>query len=741
LLISLLAAVSAVSADRNWPVKGNIDLSSTFCDYRPLHFHGGIDIRTGGEEGRKVYSPADGYIWRLKHSYIGYGKAVYVKDSQGFIYVFGHLSRLSEKLDKIVKKIQYGKQRYYFDTTFGRNDIPVEIGELIAYSGQSGFGAPHIHFEIRNPQNMPMNPLTHGFPVKDSYPPEFKKIAIVYKDSATVFDDGSRRLIMEAVGDRSGTKYSLKSTLFLKGPFGLSIRTIDRIRPGGPRLYAKKARLFIDDYLYYEFDYNQYDYAQTAMVDLSYDYYMAVAEDESWQLLYEPPGKKFDGSNSLYEMGGIYSGRTEFSVGLHEARIEITDAAGNQSTLEFKFVYYPHQNLFEVTRESDSTYYFSGRPENKIIGISHIIAAGFGGGRNERPIDTANIDRLAMGDYRITIPERQRKMKGLKVAAVLDNGMVIHDYYLPLQMSRNAGYKFDYEPLEDGLLFTIRSNPPFVPPPRIDVTYADGWVESINSVTVDRGKFAAYYRNYDIRTKIIKLEIIDRATGLSAESREVSISPVDNLYPENIYINDDALSVMIPTEAVYGPSYFELDRRSGPFDHSGDIIDRVYEIKPATVPLANNITLSMRIDGGVDKSKIGVYRLNSKRKWKWLNSKINGDKISAESSLTGTFAVIRDTEAPRVKKIRPGKGKTVKSAYPLIRATVSEDLSGIHNDRNISVTLDGQWLIPEYDPETKILKTTPRKALKNGRHELVIIVTDRVGNERKVFSHFFVNKN
>ncbi len=161
LILLLLSGLSAFSGDRSWPVKGEISLSSSFCDFRPGHFHGGIDIRTDGKEGRKVYSPVEGYIWRIRYSYIGYGKGLYVKDSHGFIYVFGHLSRLSKRLENIVRPYQYENRKYYCDLYFKPDSIPVKSGELIGFSGQTGYGAPHIHFEIRNPGNMPLNPLTH----------------------------------------------------------------------------------------------------------------------------------------------------------------------------------------------------------------------------------------------------------------------------------------------------------------------------------------------------------------------------------------------------------------------------------------------------------------------------------------------------------------------------------------------------------------------------------------------------
>ena len=79
------------------------------------------------------------------------------------------------------------------------------------------------------------------------------------------------------------------------------------------------------------------------------------------------------------------------------------------------------------------------------------------------------------------------------------------------------------------------------------------------------------------------------------------------------------------------------------------------------------------------------------------------------------------------------------TSYPQISFLVAEDLSGIENQENIKVYLDGRWLIPEYDPELELLKTYPEKRIKDGRHDLKIIVSDRVGNSRTVNTHFFVN--
>ena len=129
LILSCSIAYGGVS---NWPLRGSIDLSSGFGDYRSARFHAGLDLRTGGVPGSPVYAPADGYIWRVKMAYDGYGKGLYVKGTDGYIYVFGHLQRFADQLDRLVKLEQLAKKRYYIELEFPADSIKVKAGELLA---------------------------------------------------------------------------------------------------------------------------------------------------------------------------------------------------------------------------------------------------------------------------------------------------------------------------------------------------------------------------------------------------------------------------------------------------------------------------------------------------------------------------------------------------------------------------------------------------------------------------------
>jgi len=72
-----------VSAQENpymFPVRTDQQnyLSGTMGELRGAHFHAGIDIKTGGAAGLKIFAAADGYVSRIKVNGGGYGNALYI---------------------------------------------------------------------------------------------------------------------------------------------------------------------------------------------------------------------------------------------------------------------------------------------------------------------------------------------------------------------------------------------------------------------------------------------------------------------------------------------------------------------------------------------------------------------------------------------------------------------------------------------------------------------------------------
>ena len=109
-LFLLLAPL--IAQKQIWPTDAGNSYSSNFGEYRDDHFHMGLDIRTKGTVGHKVFAVENGYISRIVTNYSGYGKAIYQKTTSGKTIVYAHLDKFSPIMERVLK-LQQSKNKKY----------------------------------------------------------------------------------------------------------------------------------------------------------------------------------------------------------------------------------------------------------------------------------------------------------------------------------------------------------------------------------------------------------------------------------------------------------------------------------------------------------------------------------------------------------------------------------------------------------------------------------------------------
>jgi murein DD-endopeptidase MepM/ murein hydrolase activator NlpD len=100
LIISILALSHCIVWGQNLngnpvlasPISSFGSLSGGYGEIRTDHFHSGIDIRTKGKTGLRVYATDEGWIARIKVSPIGFGKTLYIQHPNGYTTVYAHLT-------------------------------------------------------------------------------------------------------------------------------------------------------------------------------------------------------------------------------------------------------------------------------------------------------------------------------------------------------------------------------------------------------------------------------------------------------------------------------------------------------------------------------------------------------------------------------------------------------------------------------------------------------------------------
>ena len=114
------------------PLDIKLYLSGNFGELRTDHFHSGIDIKTQGVAGKKVYAAADGYISRIKIEASGYGKTLYLNHPGGYTTVYAHLDHFIPDVDKFVKERQYKERKHALNIFPSKSEFIFKQGEVIA---------------------------------------------------------------------------------------------------------------------------------------------------------------------------------------------------------------------------------------------------------------------------------------------------------------------------------------------------------------------------------------------------------------------------------------------------------------------------------------------------------------------------------------------------------------------------------------------------------------------------------
>ncbi len=155
-------------------------LSANFGELRPNHFHMGVDFKTNGTTGLKLYAIEKGYVSRIKVSPYGYGKVVYINHPNGVTSVYAHCSTFVGKIDSLVTLTQQKEQNFEVEIFPKPTEIVLQKGENFALSGNTGSStAPHLHFELRDTKTeSAMNPLIFGFDLIDTKAPEIRAVKI-----------------------------------------------------------------------------------------------------------------------------------------------------------------------------------------------------------------------------------------------------------------------------------------------------------------------------------------------------------------------------------------------------------------------------------------------------------------------------------------------------------------------------------------------------------------------------------
>lgn len=307
-------------------------LSGTMGELRSNHFHSGIDIKTDGVEGLPVYAAADGHIARIKIAHGGYGNALYMLHPNGTTTVYAHLREFKGKLGEYIRNAQYKKESFTIELFPSKGQFSYKKGDILAYSGNSGSSSgAHLHFEIRDKNQLVLNPMAYNFDeVDDNIPPAILKVAIKPLDINARVNDEFRR--KEFVPIRKGNTLQLNKKITLTGTLGFEILTHDKQSYSRNKNGVQLIEFYFDEELVFKQEINTFSFAETRNILALLNFEVMKKNRSRFNKLYIDDGGKL----SIYKKN-IKKGRITIADTLeHTVRINLTDTYKNKTSLSFK---------------------------------------------------------------------------------------------------------------------------------------------------------------------------------------------------------------------------------------------------------------------------------------------------------------------------------------------------------------------------------------------------------------------
>ena len=323
--------VDAASLPKDYfvpPMKIPMSLSATFGEIRANHFHGGVDLRVGGDVGEPVYAAAEGYVSRIKVSPWGGGKHIYITHPNGLRTVYMHLDGYAGELAKFVHDYQYSHRIFAFDVDLPQDSIKVEKGQLIGYAGNTGSsGGPHLHYEVRFADNdQPINPFYFGMEYSDPVAPTIVNVKLYPADKGTLID-GVQKEWIQTSPRKVGKRYvaTTADSVSVSGRFYAGIYAYDMSEKGQRKNGVERIEIYVDGDLFAIYSVPSYIYEETRAINAQIDYQQYQKTKEYYVITRQLPGIRYPKVTAVRDSGYICFNDNA----LHKMEFRVYDYKGN----------------------------------------------------------------------------------------------------------------------------------------------------------------------------------------------------------------------------------------------------------------------------------------------------------------------------------------------------------------------------------------------------------------------------
>lgn len=237
---------------------------------------------------------------------------------------------------------------------------------------------------------------------------------------------------------------------------------------------------------------------------------------------------------------------------------------------------------------------------------------------------------------------------------------------------------------------------------------------------------------------VLEIEIKDHEGNESflkipINGKEMTLPPRPESSPDLTLINAEKAITMreglvwvnIPANSFYEDVFIDFK-----------VYNDTLKLYKSTIPLKKSIDINFNIEKyrETDAKNLFIGTVSDYGKLYHTPTKRKGDTLTTRTKYLGIYTLGSDNEGPEISPENFKDGSWITSQRYL-KIKISDAISGINNYR---ATLNGNWILMEYDPKTKRLAYDFEDVIiNNTENDLKLIVTDNVGNTTKFEATFY----
>ncbi len=758
-LTTTIPATASDAPDYAWPLSYKGCLTSSFAEYRRNHFHAGIDLSTNGKTGFKVHAASDGEVYRLRASPYGYGKAIYLEFPDGKIAVYAHLSDYAPRIREAVDLEQRKRQRYDVDFRLPPGQrIPVSRGEIIGFSGQTGIGAPHLHFELRDGEDTPLNPVKNGFPIRDDVPPEIRSVVLTPLEGTAEVDGSVRAASFPFVWSETDQAYRLEKPVHIKGPIGLMMQTDDQQSACERTLGVYRLDLKVDDQPIYSAQFDKFSYDVAHLVGIEFDQGSIERGGSRYHRLFTSATNLLPftitdrrGAGVLFAEGTDGTGEgVVLEPGTHEVELTAADANGNEARaiVEVYTGDLPVIRRAQIAGEGEVTVYLDDSPGR--LGKVE-VARSINGARRWETRQARYVAERG-GWLADDFPPTQSDRKPLifRIEATTLHGVPAK----PVYIFRNYDSMPTPEPVmnvgieyhADAALIVLDVDRAFPYTVEARVAKSDRSVLRPVMDQVAPSQWEGLLSLSDLGSEPAWVTVTIRGSDGAEWStvQEIRAMRIAAYRGGKVSDNEDRAFLKVPRTALVRDSYFRIEEFDRPPLEEGlTYMSPAFRFEPADALLRDDVEVGIvPFLASEERKRTSIYRLDMHNRWKFMSRPQQAEDatIWSRARILSRYALILDDSVPRIYGVRPAEGVVVGTRNPRLQAKVTDIGSGFGSD-DVQIHLDGKKMIAEWDPERSLISYKVRSPLSVGSHKMTIHANDQAGNTTRRETTFFVSGN